>query len=206
MADANIGLTTNGDTSWFCAVNGTEWEVFLGTRVNATTLARTTVFSSSNAGSAVNFTSAPVVFSTVPGTKINYGPAFSAIKNATQSVPATTFTKVEFQTKEFDTDLAFDAVTNYRFQPNIAGYYQISGRIGTTAPFSANSLVLIYKNGTAFKPGVQVNSSSYGLNVSALIYMNGSSDYIELYAYLGSALTLAGTTDNYFQGAMIRPA
>ena len=52
-------LTSNGDTSWFCAENGTEWEVFLGTRVSATELARTTVLSSSNSGSAVSFTAAP---------------------------------------------------------------------------------------------------------------------------------------------------
>ncbi len=43
MADATAGLTTDGDTSWFCAENGAEWELFLGTRVDSTHLARTEV-------------------------------------------------------------------------------------------------------------------------------------------------------------------
>lgn len=208
MADATAGLTTNGDTSWFCAENGAEWEVFLGTRLSSTTLARTTVISSSNAGAAVSFTAAPTVFGTVPASKLStVGPAFSAIKNATQSIAATTFTKVTFQVEEFDTDSAFDSTTNYRFQPNVAGYYQISGRVGTTTVFAANSLVAIYKNGANHKAGVQPNSSAYGMPVSALVYLNGDSDYVELYVYLSAALTLAGNgQENYFQGAMVRRA
>lgn len=49
-------LTSNSDTGFFHITNGTDWEVFLGTRTAATTLARTTVFSSSNGGALVNFT------------------------------------------------------------------------------------------------------------------------------------------------------
>lgn len=45
----------NGNTCFYCAVNGTQWEVGVGT-VAAGTLARTTLLSSST-GSAINFTS-----------------------------------------------------------------------------------------------------------------------------------------------------
>jgi hypothetical protein len=65
MANAATGLTSNGDTGWFCAEAGAQWEVFLGTRISATELARTTVLSSST-GSTINFSTPPVVFSTVP--------------------------------------------------------------------------------------------------------------------------------------------
>ena len=43
----------NGNTTYYAIVNGTEWEVGLGT-VGAGTLARTTILESSNAGSVVN--------------------------------------------------------------------------------------------------------------------------------------------------------
>jgi hypothetical protein len=48
-------LTLDADTCFFFASDGTDWEVFLGTRANATTLARTTVLASSNGGSLVNW-------------------------------------------------------------------------------------------------------------------------------------------------------
>ena len=101
VANATIGLTVDGDTSWFCAENGAEWEVFLGTRVDATHLARTTVISSSNAGAAVSFTAAPTVFSTVPAAKLStVGPAFRAYLSADQTgVASATFVKVVLNTE-----------------------------------------------------------------------------------------------------------
>src|SRR5262245_45564453 len=51
-------LPNNGDTGFFFATDGTNWEVFLGTRASSTTLSRTTVYASSNGGSLVNFSGA----------------------------------------------------------------------------------------------------------------------------------------------------
>lgn len=48
-------------------------------------------------------------------------PAFSAHGSALQSVSDQTFTKVAFNTKEFDTDSRYNTST-YRFTPNVAGY------------------------------------------------------------------------------------
>lgn len=57
-----------GDTTWYCAINSSEWEIGLGTRgASASTLTRSaTPLSSSNGGALVNFTAPPVVFCTVP--------------------------------------------------------------------------------------------------------------------------------------------
>lgn len=51
---AGIG---NGNTCYYCATDGTNWEVGIGTVTDATpdTLARTTILSSSNADAAVNW-------------------------------------------------------------------------------------------------------------------------------------------------------
>lgn len=59
----------NTNTCYYTIVNGSEWEVGLGT-VAAGTLARTTVLKSSNAGSAVNFSAGSKdVFGTYPADK-----------------------------------------------------------------------------------------------------------------------------------------
>lgn len=63
--DAVLGT---GDTTWYCAVFGAEWEVGLGTFTAPDQLDRTTVLSSSNGGSAVDFSAGTKdVFITVPG-------------------------------------------------------------------------------------------------------------------------------------------
>lgn len=53
-------LTVNADYSYFFATDGTSWEVFLGTRASSTTLARTTILASSNAGAPVGWTGATI--------------------------------------------------------------------------------------------------------------------------------------------------
>ena len=54
-------------------------------------------------------------------------PAFSAKRTSNQAAGATgVYTKIQFNVEEFDTTNAFDSVTNYRFQPTVAGYYQMS--------------------------------------------------------------------------------
>jgi hypothetical protein len=63
-------LTSNADTTWYAATNGTAWETGLLTRTSATVFARTTIFRSTNANAAVNFSTGTVdVFCDVPGSK-----------------------------------------------------------------------------------------------------------------------------------------
>jgi hypothetical protein len=118
------------------------------------------------------------------------GPAFSAYQNATQNVTTGTWTKVQLNTEDFDTANCFDSTTNYRFTPNVAGYYQINAEVrvnGTSITLGAGA---IYKNGTP----VSSTIIYYGTSVSAanqfcmskLIYFNGSTDYVELYGIVSA--------------------
>ena len=135
------------------------------------------------------------------------GPAFSAYQSSAQTPSANTFVKVQFQTEEFDTASCFDNVTNYRFTPNVAGYYQIN--LTVTSSGNNCALCAIYKNGVDFKHSGQVNGTyaTYGSVASALIYFNGTTDYVEGYIYLTSSTTLAASnTSNFFQGALVRAA
>ena len=62
---------SNGDTTYYCCTDGTDFEVGLGTFASSgTTLARTTILSSSNSNSAVNWTSGTRnIFCTLPAAK-----------------------------------------------------------------------------------------------------------------------------------------
>jgi hypothetical protein len=81
LAGAVTGFQTfssaigNTNTTYYTITNNTDWEVGLGT-VGASTLARTTILASSNAGSAVNFTAGTKdVFVTYPADKAIYDDA-----------------------------------------------------------------------------------------------------------------------------------
>ena len=207
VMDATYGLTANGDTSWFCAEAGSQWEVFLGTRVDATHLARTTVISSSNAGAAVNFTSAPVVFSTVPAAKLSaVGPSFSASLSSAQTVTTGITTKVAFNTEQFDNGDCFDSTTNRRFQPNVAGHYQVSWLLtfNSTGALAASTYTpQLYKNGALYANSNYANCAPTiaTLGGSALVYMNGSTDYLEVFGTVSGTGTLtfgAGTGETMF--------
>lgn len=133
------------------------------------------------------------------------GPAFSAYATTGQSFSNGTSTKIQFQNEEFDTANAFDSATNYRFQPSVAGYYQVNACWGTSSVLSS-IIIALFKNGSDFKRG---SSGTLGTTAaSVLIYLNGTTDYVEAYLYnfSGSTVTNAGTQGNFFQASMVRAA
>lgn len=135
-------------------------------------------------------------------------PAFSAYQSSAQTaLSINTWTKIQFQTEEFDTNNNFDSTTNYRFTPAVAGYYQFTGTLAMSLATSSGWLSF-YKNGSAFKYGAQISTVSGGaFAATALIYCNGSTDYVELYGYIGVTQSPAtGSANTYFQASMVRSA
>ena len=144
-----------------------------------------------------------VTIPSVTGTAMVSGnmPAFSVYKSAVQSVTGTTWTKVTFDVEEFDTNNNF---ASSRFTPTVAGYYQLNGQISNGVNTQTSSS--IYKNGSIYKAGTNY-SSGYASLVSAIVYLNGSTDYVEFYAYFGTtADTGDGIVSTWFNGSMIRSA
>lgn len=136
------------------------------------------------------------------------GPAFSAYASATQTLAATTFTKLQANTKEFDTNNNYDT-TNYRFTPTVAGYYQITGGCAFSTTQTAELLITIYKNGARFKTVFDMEATSWGGYGTALVYANGTTDYFELYIYTassGTKVTATGARDSYFSASFVRGA
>jgi hypothetical protein len=139
------------------------------------------------------------------------GPAFSAYGTAFQSAANNTYTKIQYNTEEFDTNSNYDNATNYRFTPTIAGYYQINSTI-SFAGGGGSTFAGIYKNGSLFKWGdVIPNNVSTGAvcQVNALVYFNGSTDYVEIFGYQssGGALNIGSNANTQaFSAAMVRGA
>jgi hypothetical protein len=138
------------------------------------------------------------------GTVMVNGPAFSASKTTSQSISANTLTKVQYNNEQWDTNSNYDNTTNYRFTPTVAGYYQINSSIHY-GPNSGICFLSIYKNGSAFKRGIQIEANNYGVSVSGQVYLNGSNDYVEIFLFTGQASTLEATP-NYFDGVLVRGA
>jgi hypothetical protein len=137
-------------------------------------------------------------------------PAFSAYLTSNQTVTTSTWTKLAIATEDFDTNNNFDSVTNYRFTPTVAGYYQVNGiwQLSSGTTFT-RAIIAIYKNGALVKQGLDnTTSTATGSIISSLISMNGSTDYIELYAFIvgTGTLIIASGVGTYFNAAMVRNA
>jgi hypothetical protein len=134
-------------------------------------------------------------------------PAFSAYANASTSIPTAAITKVNFAVEDFDTNSNF---ASSRFTPTVAGYYQINASVQFTGS-TTNPLCYITKNGLQVKCGSYTTGSFTGpVSVaSGLVYLNGSTDYVEVAAYhaTGSSVnTLAAADTTRFDGCLVRPA
>jgi hypothetical protein len=142
-------------------------------------------------------------------------PVFSAFITSTTTVSATTWTKINFDSKDFDTNNNYDT-TNYRYTPTVAGYYSV---IVSLNPYQSGkpvrTILRLYKNGIVHKALVDYNwneASSYsnGFQGSALVYMNGTTDYIEGYFYgsvsSGTQQFVGGTAYSQFSAHLVKAA
>jgi len=139
------------------------------------------------------------------------GPAFSAYKNSgSQSITTSTFTKLTFDTELFDTNNNFASST---FTPTVAGYYQVNAGLstsGTTA--QSRAILMLYKNASAIYALQDLTVTSFRYSGGATVYMNGTTDTLEVYAYIVGTSPIAesglgGTGYNtWFNGSMVRSA
>jgi hypothetical protein len=118
----------------------------------------------------------------------NY-PAFEAQGGAEQTAVDNVWTKLNMNTEAFDTDSMYDTST-YRFTPTVAGKYFVYGQVGIYSNTNYQLQIpniAIYKNGSVFKYSANnEGNTNYPnertLNITTVLEMNGSSDYVELYA------------------------
>lgn len=140
---------------------------------------------------------------------VGNGPLFSASSLADQSIPQAVLTKILFNYEDIDTSNCFDTTTG-RFTPNVAGYYQINASLNWAAGTSGVRLCTLYKNGVRHRDGaLTMDSGNLSTPLSAAVYLNGVSDYVEIYAYCTGPATLNVSSfapSTFFQGFLARAA
>ena len=131
--------------------------------------------------------------------------------STTFSVAHNVWTKVPWDTEEFDTVNGYDNTTNYRYTPGIAGYYWITTNIFMAGATNGGSISSIYKNGSLLRRlDSERNDGTFNnmLTGSTCIYLD-EDDYIEIYVYQNSGGTLSmgsGVQTTTFSAALISQA
>jgi hypothetical protein len=142
-------------------------------------------------------------------------PAFFAYDESTQSLTDDTLTKLDLATEVFDTDGNF---ASDRFTPTTAGKYFLFAKTqGGSSSYenNRNTDIFIYKNGSAltyskatFTPGGNTSGAGTTLTpfTSAIVDMNGSSDYVEVYVKVNTLSGNGSCENSVFGGYRVTGA
>ena len=125
------------------------------------------------------------------GTATGFGesnlPYFYVTRDSNQTISTSTYTVIQFDSVELDTASGYNTGT-YRYTPNVAGKYffqfVLQSTYGGSAP--VNEYGELRKNGTSVvETSARGNGHGYGsiTQGSAILTMNGSSDYIDVRSY-----------------------
>lgn len=138
--------------------------------------------------------------------RVTSTPTFAAYQTTGTAVTASTFTKVLFQAEFFDTANCFD-FTNSRFTPTVAGYYQINSNLYMFGQVT-RLISSIYKNGNEYVRAVDSTASGWFANsASCLMYLNGTTDYVEAYTYnTTGGIATVGDQRCQFSGFLVKAA
>jgi hypothetical protein len=126
---------------------------------------------------------------TTASTFAGTGPAFIASSTAGQSLTGGTWTKIQFNIELYDSNSCYDNTTNYRFTPTVAGYYQVNSIAETNS--TSYGAISIYKNGSMYREAY-INNPTSGTTstIACLVYLNGSTDYIESWVRVNNSSSL----------------
>lgn len=145
------------------------------------------------------------------GVESSLAPYFASSSSGTQSVSDAVTTKLLMTAETEDSDGCYDT-SNSRFTPNKAGRYFIM----TTIDFRPNGAdrfhncyAYIYKNGSQILYTYEDDYDNYfsyskSMNLSQVVQMNGTTDYIEIYGHLNvttGSPVMKGSVVGFFVGA-----
>ena len=134
----------------------------------------------SGGNTAISITSAGVV--TQPAK-----PMFRVKQSSDQTISNATATTVQFNDKTasgaFDIGSYFNT-SNYRYVPQVAGYYFLASTVTIKSTTPDYVIIFIRKNGATIYRNLGMESNATNAHVpahvSGIIYMNGSSDYLDV--------------------------
>jgi len=122
-----FSVVGNGNTTYYCCTDGTDFEIGIGTyTLSGTTLARTTILQSSNSDSAVDWTSsnAKTIFCTQPADKAAFLDASNQLVINGTSVTSTAAELNILDGKSFldEDNMASDSATGIPSQQSVKAY------------------------------------------------------------------------------------
>lgn len=132
------------------------------------------------------------------GTFLTAPPIFQAWQSAAQSIPTGTVTAVGMNTTDVDSYAGHSNVTNNsRYTPTVPGWYLFVGSVSLVQNATSNRLAEFRKNGgsSAVNLGqadclTPDTNNPATVRTLAMLLCNGTTDYVELYAYQTSGIAL----------------
>ncbi|WP_042436581.1 hypothetical protein [Streptacidiphilus albus] len=127
-------------------------------------------------------------------------PLFLAQQSSAQSFASGVLVAMTWPTPTIDTYGGWASGSPTRYTPTVPGYYSVTGTVACVANATGNRDAIISKNGTAI---AQVSTlaatvaDSTNVQVSTVVYCNGTTDYVEVYGVQRSGTpltTVTGTT------------
>jgi len=130
-------------------------------------------------------------------------PAFLASSTGEVTVANNSITLINnYSVEILDTANCYNT-SNSRFTPNVAGYYQIFAIVGSYPSYTANNFnTILAKNGVTYAYTSSYSTQYPQQETVGMTYLNGSSDYVEVYCYQdsGSSRQVDGGTHRIFGG------
>lgn len=150
---------------------------------------------------------------TTASTFAGTGPAFRAYKSAGDGnqtgYSTSTWTKVTFGAETYDTNSCYDTSTS-KFTPNVAGYYRFQSTINQGTGSTTRCIIALYKNGSIVSRLIDLSvtfGSNSNIGGSDIFYMNGTTDYAEIYIFqTGATGAYFSEIETYFSGELVRAA
>jgi len=136
--------------------------------------------------------------------------AFLAYAHLSQTIPNFTITNVVLDRALYNTGGYFDTST-YTFTPKVSGWYFVSFNLNWLLPTNGSTGgAYIYKNGASTAQAIQSIQPNLYLcqSVNTYTFMNGSTDYLNVYASItgngGAALDIdVGQQVTYFYSYLV---
>ena len=122
-------------------------------------------------------------------------PAFQAFKASNQTISASSYVQIQFDTKDYDTNTCYNNTGSsttlngltapaYSFVPNVSGKYLIGASVNSNTSTDFNAfIVAIFKNGTQINRVINSSRHFDTAMTSFIVTANGAGDYFQIYGY-----------------------